>query len=147
MGYHYSGCTWQPWSPAVPTTVMLRNIPNHCTRDYLLERLNQEFAETFDFLYMPMDFENCCNMGYAFINFRDMGNCKRFMREFDGVECRVCLPGFNSAKICRVTFARVQGLDGNIRHLRNSTIMRDLAKHPDWQPLVFTPHGEPVPLP
>jgi len=128
-------------------TVMLRNIPNNYTRSMLLQRLSPSFRGTFDFLYLPMDFESCCNMGYAFINFRDMGNCKRFMREFDGVECRVCLPGFNSAKICRVTFARVQGLDGNIRHLRNSTIMRDLAKHPDWQPLVFTPHGEPAPLP
>jgi len=129
------------------TTVMLRNIPNNYTRSMLLQKLSLKFRGAFDFLYLPMDFESCCNMGYAFINFRNVETCERFMNDFDGVECRVCLPGFNSAKVCRVTHARVQGLEGNIRHLRNSTIMRDLARHPDWQPLIFTENGDPLPLP
>jgi len=129
------------------STVMLRNIPNNYTRSMLLQKLNRSFRGAFDFLYLPMDFESSCNMGYAFINFRNVHDCQRFTTEFDGVECRVCLPGFSSAKVCRVTHARVQGLEGNIRHLRSSTIMRDLAKHPEWQPLIFTPSGEPMPLP
>jgi len=129
------------------TTVMLRNIPNNYTRSMLLQKLNRSFRGSFDFLYLPMDFESSCNMGYAFLNFRTVDECERFTAEFDGVECRVCLPGFSSAKVCRVTHARVQGLEGNIRHLRSSTIMRDLAKYPEWQPLVFTPNGDPQPLP
>jgi hypothetical protein len=129
------------------TTVMLRNIPNNYTRSMLLQKLNRNFRGAFDFLYLPMDFESSCNMGYAFLNFRTVDECERFTTEFDGVECRVCLPGFSSAKVCRVTHARVQGLEGNIRHLRSSTIMRDLAKYPEWQPLIFTRSGDPMPLP
>eukprot|EP00450_Noctiluca_scintillans_P032137 CAMPEP_0194550332 /NCGR_PEP_ID=MMETSP0253-20130528/95654_1 /TAXON_ID=2966 /ORGANISM="Noctiluca scintillans" /LENGTH=887 /DNA_ID=CAMNT_0039397771 /DNA_START=61 /DNA_END=2725 /DNA_ORIENTATION=- len=124
--------------PQVGSTVMLRNIPNNYTRSMLLQKLNRSFRGAFDFLYLPMDFESSCNMGYAFINFRNVDDCQSFTTEFDGVECRVCLPGFSSAKVCRVTHARVQGLDGNVRHLRSSTIMRDLAKYPEWQPLMVS---------
>ena len=99
-------------------------------------------------LVKPGFAHTCCSITrLCLINFRNVETCERFMNDFDGVECRVCLPGFNSAKVCRVTHARVQGLEGNIRHLRNSTIMRDLARHPDWQPLIFTENGDPLPLP
>jgi hypothetical protein len=128
------------------STIMLRNIPNNYTRSMLLERLNHDFRGAFDFLYLPMDFESSCNMGYAFINFRKADDCQRFTTVFDGVECRVCLPGFSSSKVCRVAHARVQGLEGNIRHLRSSTILRDLAKRTEWQPLVFTQRGDAIPL-
>lgn len=132
-------------NPTAESTVMLRNIPNNYTRSMLLDQLNS-FRGAFDFLYLPMDFGSARNMGYAFINFRDVDACKRFEELFDGVECRVCLPGFSSAKVCRVTHARVQGLEENIRHLRSSSIMRDLAKRPEWQPLVFTQSGDAMPL-
>merc|ERR1719199_1818495 len=59
--------------PHVPpqsyTTVMLRNIPNKYTRDMLVEQLKWQLAGQFDFLYLPTDFRNKCNVGYAFINF------------------------------------------------------------------------------
>merc|ERR1719362_1494224 len=61
----------EAWGSA-GTTVMLRNIPNKYTRDMLIKRLNMSFEGQFDFLYLPIDFRNKCNVGYCFINFRSL---------------------------------------------------------------------------
>ena len=53
------------------TTLMIRNIPNKYTQDMLLEFLDQEHKGRYDFIYLPIDFKNKCNVGYAFINFID----------------------------------------------------------------------------
>lgn len=134
------------WTPEI-CTVMLRNIPNKYTRTMLLERLEQlNFKGGIDFLYMPIDFANKCNVGYAFVNFRDPYQIPRFLEVFHAVESKTCLPGFNSSKVCEVTAARVQGLNANVAHIRDSTAMRQLANHPEWQPLVFDENGESIPF-
>ena len=52
------------------TTIMIRNIPNKYTQQKLLETLDSEGQQgRYDFLYLPMDQKNNCNVGYAFINF------------------------------------------------------------------------------
>jgi len=129
------------------TTVMLRNIPNKYTREMLIKQLSQEFNGQFDFMYLPIDFKNKCNVGYCFINFRNQDICERFVSQFHGVDVRKCLPGLNSKKIVEVTPARVQGLTENVRRLRNSPVMNQLVDHPEWMPLLFDKHGYEEPFP
>ncbi|CAE7463861.1 ML3 [Symbiodinium natans] len=81
------------------TTVMLRNIPNKYTREMLIKQLSMEFTGEFDFMYLPIDFKNKCNVGYGFINFRTQDSCERFIGLFHGVDVRKCLPGLNSKKV------------------------------------------------
>ena len=66
------------------TTLMIKNIPNKYTQAMLLETLNRNHSFSFDFLYLPIDFKNKCNVGYAFINFIDFRYIPNFYKEFDG---------------------------------------------------------------
>lgn len=53
------------------TTIMLRNIPNKYSRQMLIDQLHSAgFLGQIDYLYLPIDFANRCNVGYCFINFR-----------------------------------------------------------------------------
>jgi hypothetical protein len=135
--------------PGSYTTVMLRNIPNKYTREMLVKVLNQSYKGHYDFMYLPIDFKNKCNVGYGFVNFRTSEACQRFIKQFDGVDVRQCLPGINSKKVAEVTPARQQGLTENVRRLRNSPVMNQLIDHPEWMPLILDKNGnaENFPLP
>lgn len=129
------------------TTVMFRNIPNKYTREMLVNQLEQDMTGQFDFIYLPIDFKNKCNVGYAFINFRTVEACETFVNRFNGMEVRKCLPGLNSRKVTEVTPARVQGFEDNVQRLRNSPVMRELRDKPEWMPLTFDANGKETPFP
>lgn len=129
------------------TTAMLRNIPNKYTREMLVQQLNNKFRGQFNFLYLPIDFKNKCNVGYAFINFRNVESYRRFIDTFDGISVCECLPGLNSRKVVEVTPARVHGLTENVSRLRDSPVMHELLQHPEWMPLLFNEDGSVKPFP
>ena len=87
------------------TTVMIRHIPNKYTEEMLLERIDRHHKGRYDFFYLPLDLNNGCNIGYAFINFVDPVYVVPFFEDMDNQswDC------FNSEKICQITFGRIQG--------------------------------------
>jgi hypothetical protein len=118
------------------STLMLRNIPNKFTRDQLVKiimlKMGNTSGSSFDFFYLPTDFRSKCNFGYAFINMTSAEHVDKFFQVFDGANLTSFINGIlagssNSnprySKICQVSFARVQGLDENVRRLMNSPIM------------------------
>jgi len=119
------------------TSLMVRNIPNKYTQQMLLA----EFAENghgpgkIDFFYLPIDFKNKCNRGYAFINFVDFRDIIPFHQQYFGQHWRV----FNSDKICDITYARIQGKSGMLKRFENSALME---KDEEYKPLVFGSHGQ-----
>jgi len=143
--------TWAPdaWTaerettPPNEVTLMLRNIPNKYTRGMLWEDLCAKgYRPAIDFLYLPSDFSNKgCNLGYAFLNFRDGEAAARFVREYDGGR----LSRFpQSLKVLAVQPARVQGLLANVQRFRNSPVM---SQPEEFQPVIFDFHGEPRSFP
>ncbi|CAJ1400466.1 unnamed protein product [Effrenium voratum] len=128
------------------TTVMLRNIPNRYTRDMLISRLDKGYEGEYDFVYLPIDFSSRCNVGYAFINFRTPPAAQRFISEFHGAKTKHCLPGFGSAKIAEVSYARVQGREQNMDNLRDEKFIEKLNDRPDWQPLFLDDAGKEIPF-
>lgn len=131
-------------TPEVPEqdgmTLMLKNIPNKYTRQQLVQELWRQVGQTFDFVYLPIDFSTMCNVGYCFVNFRSMEGADDFKAKFHNVHTRDCLPGFNSNKVCLVTKATVQGSKANMAKLAPSMIPL-LYENPDWQPVCFDASG------
>lgn len=127
------------------TTLMIRNIPNKYTQCSVLEEINVNHSGLYDFFYLPIDFKNRCNVGYAFINFIDARDVAAFFEEFSGSRWK----NFNSEKICAVTFARIQGKASMITRFQNSSL---LEKDDEYRPLLFSSSGpnkgrpEPFPL-
>lgn len=118
------------------TSLMVRNIPNKYTQQMLLS----EFAEgghgtdKIDFFYLPIDFKNRCNRGYAFVNFVDAPDIVPFHERYNGRRWRV----FNSDKICDITYARIQGKAAMTKRFQNSALME---KDDEYKPLVFASRG------
>jgi len=130
------------------TTVMLRNIPNKYTRQMLIDQLHRGgFRGDIDYMYLPTDFANHCNVGYCFVNMRESTARARFVTAFDGVAAQSCLPGFNSYKVCQVTRAKWQGREDNVRRLKSSPeLMAQLAAHTEWLPLLLDTEGNQEPF-
>ncbi|CAK81305.1 unnamed protein product (macronuclear) [Paramecium tetraurelia] len=103
------------------TTLMIRNIPNKYTQPMLLENFDINHKDNYDFFYLPIDFTNKCNVGYAFINFLDSKFIPKFFLEFQGRKWKL----FNSDKICEITYARIQGVEQLQGHFQYSTIMQE----------------------
>ena len=86
------------------TTLMIKNIPNKYTQRMLLNTIDESFKGTYDFFYLPIDFKNKCNVGYAFINMVQPGYIVPFVQKFDHKKW----DKFNSEKVCQISYARIQ---------------------------------------
>mmetsp|Transcript_33906 Transcript_33906/g.76236 ORF Transcript_33906/g.76236 Transcript_33906/m.76236 type:complete len:247 (+) Transcript_33906:106-846(+) len=119
------------------TSLMVRNIPNKYTQSMLLA----EFAglghgpDKMDFFYLPIDFKNRCNRGYAFVNFVETSDIVPFVTEYNDRKWR----RFNSEKVCSITYARIQGKAAMVRRFENSALME---KEEAYRPRVFVSSGE-----
>jgi len=118
------------------TSLMIRNIPNKYTQQTLMYEFqkNGYGSDKIDFFYLPIDFKNKCNRGYAFVNFVDVEDIVSFFNRYNGQRWNV----FNSEKICVIMYARIQGKEAFLRRFEHSEI---LCKEGEFQPLFFISHG------
>ncbi|XP_076902467.1 protein MEI2-like 2 [Bidens hawaiensis] len=116
------------------TTLMIKNIPNKYTSKMLLAVINERHCGTYDFLYLPIDFKNKCNVGYAFINMISPMHIIQFYQEFNGKRWEK----FNSEKVASLAYARIQGKAALIAHFQNSSLMNEDVK---CRPLLFQSVG------
>ncbi|KAJ0890573.1 putative mei2/Mei2-like RNA recognition, RNA-binding domain superfamily [Helianthus annuus] len=124
---------------------MIKNIPNKYSSAMLLAVINEHNQGTYDFIYLPIDFKNKCNMGYAFINMTDPLQIVPFYKSFNGKKWEK----FHSGKVASLAYARIQGKAALISHFQESSLLNeDKSCHP----ILFTTDGpnagsqEPFPL-
>ncbi|KAJ0989222.1 hypothetical protein J5N97_007578 [Dioscorea zingiberensis] len=106
------------------TTLMIKNIPNKYTAKMLLSAINENHKGTYDFLYLPIDFKNKCNMGYAFVNMLSPLHVISFYQTFNGKKWEK----FNSEKVASLAYARIQGTPALIAHFQHSSLMNEDKK-------------------
>ncbi|CAI9093066.1 OLC1v1028473C1 [Oldenlandia corymbosa var. corymbosa] len=129
------------------TTVMIKNIPNKYSQKLLLNMLdnhcihcNEQIGgdgddrplSSYDFVYLPIDFVNKCNVGYGFVNMTTPEATLRLYKAFHRQSWEV----FNSRKICEVTYARLQGVEALKEHFKNSKFPYDID---EYMPVIFSP--------
>ncbi|WOL03667.1 protein terminal ear1 [Canna indica] len=137
------------------TTVMIRNIPNKYSQKLLLDMLddhclqcNVQIGDTdghepysaYDFVYLPIDFINKCNVGYGFVNMTSPEAAFRLYKAFHQRPWDV----FNSRKICQITYARLQGLEALMAHFKSSNLATDKD---EYMPVAFSPPRDGKQLP
>lgn len=129
--------------PGELTTVMLRNVPNGYTRTMLLELIDSMgFQGRYDFVYLPMDFRNGVNLGYAFVNSITHEDAMRLTDKLQGFS----LWSQDSSKVCEVSWAHPnQGLAEHVERYRNSPVMHPTMPD-DYKPMVFR-NGTRIPFP
>lgn len=76
---------------------------------------------TYDFLYLRIDFKSGCNVGYAFINFADVGG---MITLIDRIERR-CWTAYRSSKAAEISYATIQGREALVQKFRNSSVMQE----------------------
>ncbi|XP_076952692.1 protein MEI2-like 2 [Bidens hawaiensis] len=112
------------------TTLMIKNIPNKYTSKMLLAAIDENHKGTYDFVYLPIDFKNKCNVGYAFINMVSPSHIVSFYEVFNGKKWEK----FNSEKVASLAYARIQGKVALITHFQNSSLMNE----DKWcRPIIF----------
>ncbi|GLT46401.1 hypothetical protein SLA2020_201540 [Shorea laevis] len=126
------------------TTLMIKNIPNKYTSKMLLAAIDECHRGTYDFIYLPIDFKNKCNVGYAFINMIEPSHIIPFYQAFNGKKWEK----FNSEKVASLAYARIQGKAALIAHFQNSSLMNEDKR---CRPILFNTEGpnagDQVPFP
>ncbi|ORY86864.1 RNA recognition motif 2-domain-containing protein, partial [Protomyces lactucae-debilis] len=112
------------------TTIMIKNIPNKFTQAMLKDWIDETSADCYDFLYLRIDFQNKCNVGYAFVNFVEPRDIVTFSQRRVGASWNV----FSSEKRCDISYANIQGRDKLIEKFRNSSVM---DQDPAFRPKLF----------
>merc|ERR1712113_189227 len=113
---------------------MLRNLPDNFTRSHLVDLLEDEGLEgSYDLVYVPMDFNNKCCLGYAFVNFLTACDALRSWATFDGFSDW----GTPNSKVCELMWSDPhQGIDALIERYRNSPVMHGSVPE-EWKPAYF----------
>ncbi|KAJ7287436.1 RNA recognition motif 2-domain-containing protein, partial [Mycena rebaudengoi] len=124
---------------------MIKNIPNKMSDKDLMAYIGAVCLRKIDFLYLRMDFQNGCNVGYAFVNFISVQDLLRFAKAKLGEKWNM----FSSEKVLQMSYANYQGKEALVEKFKNSCIMDEREA---WQPKIFYSNpgpeqGLPEPFP
>ncbi|EGO25620.1 hypothetical protein SERLADRAFT_466059 [Serpula lacrymans var. lacrymans S7.9] len=125
---------------------MVKNIPNKMTDKELIAYIDKVCHRRIDFLYLRMDFQNGCNVGYAFVNFITVQDLELFAKSRLGKKWNM----YSSEKVLHMSYANYQGKEALVEKFKNSCIMDEIE---DWRPKIFYSSGpnqglpEPFPKP
>jgi hypothetical protein len=101
------------------TTLMIKNIPNKYTISSFLEEIDTYFKNTYDVFYLPIDYVNKCNLGFAFINFVEPLHIILFYELYRGKKWKK----FKSDKKCELLYAKFQNKKELTAHFEKGKVL------------------------
>ncbi|KAI0260815.1 RNA recognition motif 2-domain-containing protein [Gloeopeniophorella convolvens] len=119
---------------------MIKNIPNKMTDTDLKDYIDHVRERCIDFFYLRMDFQNGCNVGYAFVNFITVDDLLRFAKARLGFKWNM----YASEKVLQMSYANYQGKEALVEKFKNSAIMDERES---WRPKIFHSSGPDAGLP
>ena len=123
------------------TTVVLSGLPKTLNAELLLGLVDEHFACTYDYFYLPMDVERFESWGLAYINFRSHETALECQRYFTGFDR---WPGRHySERACRAQWSSIQGFEANISKQQADWVNRNVPE--DCKPMVFDENGTRLP--
>ncbi|XP_010554918.1 PREDICTED: protein MEI2-like 2 [Tarenaya hassleriana] len=119
----------------IRTTLMIENIPNKYTFKMLTAEIDEKHKGDYDFLYLPADFKNKCNLGYALINMVSPLHIVPFHQTFNGKRWEK----FNTGKIATLAYAKIQGKAALVSYTQSSSPVNEEKQ---WLPNEFQSEGQ-----
>lgn len=125
------------------TTVMVRNLNKRLTQSDLVQRINEMgHRGLYDFAYMPMNFREEGNFGYAFVNFRSPTLAVNFTSQ----ACIVEQDSADDSQRWQTSWSTCQGIEQNIERYRNSPLLHEVVPG-DSKPTMFDERGGQLQFP
>jgi len=122
------------------TTLMVRNIPNKYNMEtFTQELIKSGFKNKYDLVYLPIDYSNGANLGFAFVNLVDSMHVLSFYEMFRGKKWK----NYNSVKECELAYAKIQGKKHLINHFQKGSVLKETTA--EKMPLIL-PTPKTLPL-
>ena len=109
---------------------MIKNIPNKYTEKMILQQIDECCKDGYDFFYLPIDFRNKCNVGYAFVNMKTPEDILPLYAHLNNKKWA----RFKSEKVCVLTYGRIQGFSALISHFQRVSLRHEDKRR---RPLIF----------
>jgi hypothetical protein len=107
----------------VRTTIMIRNIPNKFQAFELSRLLRLVSHGRVTFSYLRVDFNNRCNVGYAFVDLLTPADIIPIYNLLAGAKWNI----YNSDKVAAICYATIKGRECLTERFRNSGVMTQWA--------------------
>ncbi|KAI9484570.1 RNA recognition motif 2-domain-containing protein [Zychaea mexicana] len=123
---------------------MINNIPRKYTQQMLKEEIDATNKGTYDFLFLSFDSRRNRNVGYAFVNFINVGSVITFAKNRIGKRWN----RFNSEDRCSIEYGNTQGTVALVRKYKDERVVGE-----DHGPKLYITSGrhigeeEPFPFP
>ena len=100
----------------------------------ILNELNDKpgVAGSYDFLYLPIDFQNSCNLGYAFVNMSSPLAVLHLHKNMHGNPWKLS----RSSKICQLVWGRLQGKEALVDHFRGTVHLNNTPN--EYRPIAVS---------
>ncbi|CAN8323997.1 unnamed protein product [Cochlearia groenlandica] len=119
-----------------PPTRSIRNISDGCfiiNEEVLIAGESRDVRTTVMINNIPNKYTNKCSMGYGFVNMTSSEAVLRLYKLFRNKHWE----HFYSRKRCKVTYARIQGLESLKEHFRDSNLTGEEAEK-KYMPIIFS---------